>query len=154
MEVARKLMSEKMNKIYDSFPQALKKFWKDTALSIPNAYLFLMDIAYYDSLMGTDRVKRNYAFTRLAPAPRGKKMADGSIIDRDFFAPIVVPVPPNVTDTAHEIAHYYLHGILDYPFLVDKFNGVIIDDLLDLQKSIATRIYDIAVHPTIDKVLQ
>lgn len=148
-----RFMDDTAKQIYNSFPQELKRFWCDTALHVPNAYMLLQTMDFHKESTGTDRTKTHYAFTQVIPLPRGTKTTQG-VIERDFAAIVFVSKPLNITDTAHEIAHHFLHGVLHYPYVWDHSDERIENINLNIKRTLAQRIYDIAVHPTIDHVLQ
>lgn len=136
----------------ESFPENIKLFFEETKSYIPNAYFYLQSLAEYNKLMGTS-IGHYFAFTRLAPLPRGMKTNDG-VVKRDYLATIVTPTPINITDLAHEICHYYLHGAINYPYVWDFSNGINVDEPILTLRNYASRLYDIAVHPTIDLILK
>lgn len=151
--IAKQESSSSVLEELDRLPEIFKVFWQETESSIPNAYLNFYSMEDYFRVLNQPISNEYYAFTRVTPIPKFISSKFISI-EKDYFVTIVTPIPINMTDIAHELCHYYLHGVLRYPFIWDYSDGRINDEHILSLRSVASRIYDIAVHPTIDAVLK
>lgn len=128
----------------------LYKFLKETELVVPNCYIDFYTMKEYELITGINRRGSHYAFCHVFP------LKLNTPTEKKYCAAIVVADDGNMSDIAHELCHLYIHGKLGYPWpwLDNTFEKVQETKELVQQAFYATRIYDSAVHPIIDQILQ
>lgn len=130
--------------------QNLYNFWEETELAVPNCLLCVYTMQEYLNITGTDRSKSHYAFCHVFSIPPNTQT------NKKYGAAIVVAPDFIPSDIAHELCHLYIHGKLGYPWvwLDDNFQKRQETSQALQMGFYATRIYDSAVHPVIDQILQ
>lgn len=137
--------------IWESFPDGLKKFWIETQNSIRNAAMIPTNIleTYPEAASSL------YAFT----APM--KNAPSSPIKFPYLINVAMHIPAKPGDVAHEVAHLYLHAVKNYPFIWDHHSlnlerpsKPITNHKIFIERNLAARVYDVIIHPLVDKELQ
>jgi len=108
--MSRVIISPNMHRFYKSFPPNFYKFMEDTLSSIPNAYFCITSIEEYDKSHGTNRLDTHYGFAVVDPITEEIK-SQLPHKDIDYSILIAVPTPPNHYDIAHELAHFFIHGV-------------------------------------------
>lgn len=127
----------------------LNELWEETESVIPNCTLAIYSMQEYTQITRIDRSASHYAFCHVVPMPN-------TLYDKQYGAAIIVADDAINSDIAHELCHLYIHGNHGYPWiwLDDNFKKEQQTVEIQQQAFYATRIYDIAVHPIIDQILQ
>lgn len=131
---------------------ALKQLWFEVSGLITNAHLIVVPMSKLQPYHRIDLAATCFGACLIYPISADLKPKSRKI--RDYFAVIALAEDFILPDIAHELGHLYIHGALGYPFLWDNLLGSGISSEKRLQRSFVTRIYDIAVHPVIDDLLE
>ncbi|MDI6906422.1 MAG: hypothetical protein QMC81_02880 [Thermoanaerobacterales bacterium] len=130
----------------------LLRLWRDTQDVIPNAHLVILQMAQIQSAIRIDLARTCYAALIITPLSAQDK--ENLRTDRNYAAVIAVADDYTPSDIAHELAHLFVHGSLGFPWLWDQIGSERVDRETWTKRNFLARICDVAIHPTVDKVVE
>lgn len=131
----------------------LLDFWNITQSFMPHIPLTLLTMDEFAEATGKNKTKSYYAFCTIVPSTP-ELIAQFGI---EYISYILITDDTTDADIAHELAHFYIHSYLGYPWAWSKLRfGEKLSDQPGIQEMqyTAERIYAMAVHPIIDKLLK
>ncbi len=126
---------------------SLSELWDLTQSSLSSSFMVALTMSEYENKTGINRASSHFGFCFIAPL---------QYKSYSYMTIIVVADDALDADIAHEIAHLYIHAKLKYPWPwvnLNIYNELPKTTEFSRLAHNATRIYDIAVHSFIDKVL-